>query len=52
MATEKNDKPEETSILVYNSDRLRLKELAADERRLMKDMFTILLDAWDEKKNG
>jgi hypothetical protein len=51
MATEKNEKPEETSVLVYNADRLRLKEIAADERRLMKDMFTILLDEW-VKKHG
>ena len=47
MAEEKQNL--ETSILVYNEDRLRLKELAKDEKRIMKDMFTILLDFWEKK---
>ena len=44
-------KKKETGILVYDKDRLRLKAIAEDERRMMKDMFTIILDEW-EKKNG
>ena len=44
-------KEKETLVLVYDKDRLRLKELAESEKRTMKDMITFLLDNW-EKRNG
>ena len=48
MANNKEKDRGQTRILVFDSDRLRLRKIADDERRRMMDMISIMIDFWEK----
>lgn len=51
MANDKEIEHGKTRILVFDEDRLRLKKLADEDRRKMIDMFSIILDHWENERS-
>ena len=48
MAKKSEKELKQTRILLFDKDRLKLKEIAETERRRMIDMMSIILEYWEK----